>query len=487
MNLTSALPLELMADASAASNAMRAYITPVINSIIAIASIAVVFFLVWGGIQYMVSSGNPEKLEHAKKILKNALIGLVLIVAAGTLTAILSHAYSSSSGTVADRLPQLTEIHSPDADGGVAEVIISGIIGFLRNIVESAAKPFIDALSYFTNSTPLMAENSGVFNLWLTMIAIADVLFVLVIALLGFHIMSFSVFGFEEIDLKQLLPKLALGFLLINTSIFSIDAIVSLSNGMISALHAAFPSQTVWDSLKAVADMQGGFGLTGLLLMIVFVILSVVLLVYYVVRLVTLYIGTVLAPFVILLWLLPPFKDFAESAMKTYIMTIFVLFIHVVILQLASSLFAGMLVASGGQSLNPFMSMIVGIATVVTLLKTQGVLSQMSYASVGPKAMGRVGSKLVNAINYYGSKKTGDRSAANEAAKTPPSFARAFNGNYQVKTPGRLEMSSVPRQAGGKPTIKINMSSKTPSLPIRPPVANIGKTRVAPSIGKVKP
>jgi hypothetical protein len=34
----------------------------------------------------MGSRGNPEKLEHAKKVLKNALIGLVIVIAAGTIS-----------------------------------------------------------------------------------------------------------------------------------------------------------------------------------------------------------------------------------------------------------------------------------------------------------------------------------------------------------------------------------------------------------------
>lgn len=76
-------PLALFADASAAGNAMQSYIKPVMMTIIAISSLAVVFFLVNGGIQYMTSSGNPERLEHAKKIIRNALIGLALVIAAG--------------------------------------------------------------------------------------------------------------------------------------------------------------------------------------------------------------------------------------------------------------------------------------------------------------------------------------------------------------------------------------------------------------------
>jgi hypothetical protein len=44
-----------------------------------------------------------------------------------------------------------------------------------------------------------------VFNLWLAMVAIPDVLFILVVGLLGFHVMSAASFGFDEIEFKHML------------------------------------------------------------------------------------------------------------------------------------------------------------------------------------------------------------------------------------------------------------------------------------------
>ena len=76
----------------------------------------------------------------------------------------------------------------------------------------------------------------------------------------------------------------------------------------------------------------------------------VVLLVYYVMRIVTLYIGAVLSPLVSMLWLVPGFRDFAETAFKTYLTTIFVLFTHVIILQLSSSILTGLATASGDNA-----------------------------------------------------------------------------------------------------------------------------------------
>lgn len=493
MDFLAGLPLTLLGDATAAMQTMRSFVMPLVSTLIAIGSVAVVFFLINGGYQYMASSGNPDKLENAKKIIRNALIGLVMIIAAATLTAILTHAYSGSHGSAGQAMPVLSigDIPGP----GVTDVLVKAIIGLLKTLIETAAAPFLSALSYFTESTPLMAENSGVFNLWLVMVGIADVLFILVVALLGFHVMSAATFGLQEMELRQLLPRIALAFLLVNSSIFIIDAIITLSNGMISAVQAGFSSTSVWDVLTGIVNLEGTQSLAGLLVMVVFLVLSVMLLVYYVLRLVTLYIGAVLAPIVMIIWLLPAFRDFVATAVKIYITTIFVLFIHVVILHLAASLLAGMVIATPGQEFNPLMSMIVGIATLLALLKTQGVLAQMSYMSLGPKTATRLGSQLVNAISHY-SNKHSSRSTTHNSSKRPEGLSRGgiasvpsgnnksmFNKSESVVVSraggaARHGANNTSTQNNSRVTNSITNSKSAATAPRTP----TGQTHVAPPI-----
>lgn len=403
MTLIAPFQLLKLADTSSVTNAMQGVVSPLVTAMVAVASVACVFFLVNGGFHYITSSGQPERLEHAKKLVRNALIGLAIVIGAATVTAVLIHAYSGSGGAPAEHLPQLKAVKPSSSPPSLVDVLIKTITGLLQNIIESVASPFISALQYFTSGTPLMAENSSVFNLWLAVVAMADALFVLVVGLLGFNVMSSASLGLEELEFKHLLPQLGLIFLLINSSIFAIDAIITLSNGMIGALTAGFGSVSVWKSLSDVASQSGSLGIAALLIMIVFVILSVILLVYYVGRLVTLYLGAVLSPLVLLLWLLPSFKDFAANAAKTYLTTIFVLFVHVVILELAASIFATLIVSTN-HTPDPIMALVVGIATLVALLKTQGVLMQLSYASIGPKAMRRLGGQFINSVSYVTTK-----------------------------------------------------------------------------------
>ena len=394
----SAMPLSIMADSASAASVMQAYVAPAIRTLCAVASLACIFFVIYGGYNYMTSAGNPESLAHAKRVIRNALLGLIIVIAAATLTTILTNAYGGTHVSQGSNLPQLQAIEPDKPSNIVVAVIIRAITGVLNNIIQSVAQPFLSALSYFTTSTELLAKNSAVFNLWLSMVGIADALFVLVVALVGFHVMSATTFGFEEIEFKHLLPRLALIFLAMNTSIFLIDGIIQVSNVMIRAISAATGETSIWNVLTLVVKQSGSQSIAALLIMIVFLVFSVILLVYYVGRLITLYIGAVLSPLVLLAWLIPGFRDFSETAAKTYLTTIFVLFVHVVILQLSASLFIGL--GTSDQVPNVLMSMVTGLATLIALLKTQGIMMQFSYVSGGARNARKLGGQFVNGVSH---------------------------------------------------------------------------------------
>ena len=393
--------LSLFADTSGAIKTVRDWVLPTVQSIAGLAAVVAIVILTYAGYLYMSSTGNPERVEAAKRIAKRAAIGLIIIVAAVTLTGLLSGAYNTPQNPANATMPNLKAIEPKDEGGGVVEMVIKAVTGLLLKVINGLASPFLDALDFFTKSTPTMTSNKSVFNLWMISAGLASALFILAIALIGFHVMSASTLGFDEIDLKTILPRLILIFALMNSSIFLIDGIIALSNVLIKGLGQASGVESVWTTLGGVVENTSGMGLAALFIMIVFVFFSVVLLIYYVMRLVILYLGAVLAPLVALLWLIPGFRDFAETAFKTYITTIFVLFVHVVILTLAASLFSGMATASGEDQVpDTLIAMVTGIATIVLLLKAQGVMMQFSYVSMGARNLKRMGGTFINGISH---------------------------------------------------------------------------------------
>ena len=463
MGIEALSSLTFLADTSNAVSVMRNFIQPTMQVLVGLASIACSLFLIQGGYLYITSRGNPESLAHAKRILKNTLIGLVLIIGAATLTTILSSAYGNPSNTTGASLPTLQAIEPDDPSSGLVEVLIKAITGFLNNIIQAVGAPFLAALDYFTKETPLMAQNPGVFNLWLAIVAITNVLFILIVGLIGFHIMSAASFGFDEIEFKHMLPRIILVFLLINTSIFAIDALIELSNVLITAINQVSGASSVWDTLTAVVNESGGQGAAALLLMLAFLIFSVILLIYYVGRIVTLFLGAVLSPLVVALWLVPGFRDFSVSAIKTYITTIFVLFVHVITLMLAATLFTGMSATDGdNQAPNVLMSMVVGLATVITLLKTQGVMMQFSYVSMGAKNARKLGGQFMNGISYItGRGRAVASGASNTVTKRNASHASTSNTSRSTSkntttirsnTASASSRSSAAKQSSRAPT-----------------------------------
>ena len=469
---------------------VRDYVTPTIHTLAALASIACTFFIVNAGYLYMTSGGKPEQMEHAKRVLKNAALGLVIVLAAATLVAILANAYGSPHSTTTATLPNLQAVEPRPASNGLVEVLVNAVVGFLNTIIQAVAAPFLGALDYFTKSTPLMADNQSVFNFWLAMVGIADVLLVIIVALLGFHVMSATAFGFDDIDLKHLLPRVGLVFLVMNTSIFFIDSIIELSNVLIAAVSQISGTTSVWQTLTKVVEQSGSQGLAALLIMLIFLIFSVILLVFYVGRIVILYVGAVLSPLIALVWLVPGFRDFAETAMKTYVTTIFVLFVHVVILQLAASLFVGMSPSSGSDVPNTLMSMIVGLATILALLKTQGVMMQFSYVSMGSRNMRKLSGQFINGVSHMTGK--GKAAASTVSSKTASAqkartLARVESKAVQTGKPQTVTYQNKKGTADithtARPTPKEKPTDKNPAGTIRE-APQVKVTRVSANIPK---
>lgn len=452
----------LFADTSGAIQVMRDYVAPTIRTFAALAAIVCVYFVVNSGYLYMTSSGKPVQMEQAKKVLRNALLGLVIVLAAATITAMLSNAYGQPTATQGATLPNLQAIPPDNVGNGLVDVLIKAVTGFLNNIIQAVAAPFLAALEFFTKATPLMASNPSVFNLWLAIVGMSNVLFAVILALIGLHVMSAASLGFDEIEFKHLLPRIGLIFILMNSSIFLIDGFIELSNVLISAVSQISGASSVWGTLTEVVKQAGGQGLAALLVMLAFLIFTVLLLVYYVGRLVTLFIGAVISPLVVLLWLVPGFRDFSETAAKTYLTTVFVLFVHVVILQLAASLFTGMATAQNNALPDTLMAMVVGLATVMALLKTQGVMMQFSYVSVGARNARMLGSQFINGVSYMSGKGQAAVSAAAQKAPVAKnaisnatssrSSSRSSGANYQTPTSkqAKTDTSTMPSARDAK-------------------------------------
>lgn len=369
-----------------------------LNTFTILTSLIASLVLVVGGYLYITSNGKPEALEGAKKTIRNALIGLVLVLSANTLISLFSGALTTPSIPVATEQLALTPIEPAAPEGGLTQVLMDAIGSLLQNIIQSATQPITEAVIGFLTMTPSLVTNSVIFNFWIVIVGIADALFVLLIAVLGLQFMSATTFGFEELELKQLLPRLGLAFLGANTSIFLVDWIVKLVNTLITAvLNATGGLNQAWiaNAFDPASLSLEQIAFITLIFMLLFVILAVVLLLFYITRLITIAVGAVLSPLIFLLWALPKFSDFAEVSARTYLTAIFSIFVHVVVIQLA----AAFLTLPEQVGTNSLISILVGVGMLLTLLKTQSFMVQLMFYNSGRTLVKKMSGQIMNVIS----------------------------------------------------------------------------------------
>src|SRR5690606_29950004 len=132
-----------------------------------------------------------------------------IVIAAIALTSIISNAYGTAQNPANAAMPNLQAIE-PKSESGWIDMLVNGVTGFLMMVINGLATPFLNALDFFTESTPPMASNQSVLHFWLAILGIADILLILVVALGGLHVMVASALGFEEINLRNIPPRFLL-------------------------------------------------------------------------------------------------------------------------------------------------------------------------------------------------------------------------------------------------------------------------------------
>lgn len=65
---------------TAASSNFGGFISRVFNIVLVIATIAVLFYLVMGGLEWLTSGGDKSKTESARNKITQAIVGLVILV-----------------------------------------------------------------------------------------------------------------------------------------------------------------------------------------------------------------------------------------------------------------------------------------------------------------------------------------------------------------------------------------------------------------------
>ena len=103
-----------------------------------------------------------------------------------------------------------------------------------------------------------------------------------------------------------------------------------------------------------------------------------------------------LAPLIVLMQLLPFTKGFTLAAIRTYFYTIFILFIHAIILSLAAGLLSSL--AADQVHDQGLLTAIIGIATLTLMLKTPKTIAKWCRVNYSFKPIKNLGAQIASEL-----------------------------------------------------------------------------------------
>lgn len=122
--------------AFAAESSIASFTNNTLDIITLIAAAGAVLFLVHGGYMYLSSAGKPDVLEEAKKTIKNAFIGLIIVLAAGAIVSTLRTSLSPNADTTTTSVVSLTPVTTVEPSDGLTQVLIDAVSSFIKTLLE---------------------------------------------------------------------------------------------------------------------------------------------------------------------------------------------------------------------------------------------------------------------------------------------------------------------------------------------------------------
>ena len=299
----------------------------------------------------------------------------MLIIGAVSLVTWLTTSYQQAAppSSPTTFIPVNPDPLPPAPQPGLGGLMVEVVTGLLGQLVVGLGEPIVNLLEDLSRSTPVISDNQAIWQLWVISVGLSNSLLVLMVIFLGARSMVAPMLGWQSQEWWQLGGRILLTFILANTSLWLIDGLIRLTNAILVSLHQQVSSADFWGYLTPLVTQTGWASLAMLLGLVILVLLAGWLAVYYVGRLIGLYVGAVLAPLVITLGLLPTWRPFSRLASQAYLGLIAILVVHNLILLVATTILTD-INATGTNSV--FLVIMVSLATLVCLVRSPNWLTQ---------------------------------------------------------------------------------------------------------------
>jgi len=184
--------------------------------------------------------------------------------------------------------------------------VTHAITSWFAGLVTSAVNPLLTLIGQTALSTPQPGSIPAVSATWTTSLAIADVLYVLLVLAGGVLVMSHETLQ-TSYSVKEIAPRIVCGFIFANLSMVLMTQAITLANALSAALagQGITPGTAARSLVDVLANTVSSGGIFVVLLTIAGVVLAVILAFIYVLRLMAIVLLAAAAPLALASYALP--------------------------------------------------------------------------------------------------------------------------------------------------------------------------------------
>lgn len=276
---------------------------------------------------------------------------------------------SQSAGNAAPSAPEPSSVLLPDPRQLVQDVFNQALVDLLQGVSDALRKVINGVMGSSLNvitQTPPGASygNAMVRSLWTTVRAIANGALVLVTLWGGFNLMAHGRLGEPYHEAMELFPRLALGFLLVNTSLSWGQLVIDANNVLCQALgQASLPG---WQGADAGSQL-----LAQVIAVLIYLVTGLLLLIQCLMRLALIDLLLITAPVALLCWILPQTQSWARLWTSTFVGAVATQFVQVIALRLGGSLMTDLTPMAGDAAL---LEIFLGVALLALTLKLPSLM-----------------------------------------------------------------------------------------------------------------
>ncbi|MBV9602308.1 MAG: hypothetical protein JOZ87_36390 [Chloroflexi bacterium] len=276
--------------------------------------------------------------------------------------------------------------------------VLTYLVSSLADDFGGAVVGFLDQVNFLTRTPENLTYNNDLVKQYVSATqALADGLLAVVVLVSGYNVMLRPHMGATYVGARELLPRLLLGAILINTAAWWCRLAIDVNNAVCGVFGAPSIADTVAAMVRVILDPTH---LSGLLMQIIAIVTTVLLLVQQLMRLALVDVLLILAPLAAVVWILPQSEAWGRLWGRLFVATVFAQAVQVLTLRLGFSLATGLPPLTAGGLLEPLL----GIAVLALVLKIPGLMGgggaggNIVASLVGTAAGAAVGSGVGTAV-----------------------------------------------------------------------------------------